>query len=297
MNSFHPIATLIYYAGIIGLSMFSDSPVFLVISLIAAVIYEFYLQTVDEGIYFAGRTLRSVLLMLLIIFLFSSIINGLFTHNGATVLFYIGPNRITKEAFIYGMVMSLMISSVIVWFISFGRIMTSDKLIHVFGGLAPVLGLTISMIFRFIPLLRRRYKEIRMGQASLGRGNIKGPINKIRQFTKEISILLSWSLEASIESADSMTARGYGLPGRTSYRIFTFEKRDGVLIALVIILTSFVGLTFFLGAGRVYYYPEFRFADSEYGYLFGPAIMAFILLAFMPFAIDLIGEYRWRKSA
>ena len=83
-----------------------------------------------------------------------------------------------------------------------------------------MLGLTLSMIFRFIPLLKARFREISMGQRCMGRHVTGGFMAKLRQVTKEVSILISWSLEAAIETSDSMEARGYGLPGRTSFHLF-----------------------------------------------------------------------------
>ena len=292
MKDFHPIVTTMYYAAIIGLSMFSDSPVFLIMSLIGATLYALYIKKEKES-----TDLRFVLGLIIVVLILSSLVNGLFTHNGATVLFYLGPNRITLEAFLYGLSMGLMIVTVIIWFMSFGEIMTSDKLIDVFGRLAPVIGLTISMIFRFIPLLRRRYKDIRMGQISLGRTEIKGPINKIKQKVKEMSILISWSLEASIENADSMAARGYGLPGRTSYRVFRFENRDLVMTIIIVFLSLCSALTLIKGGWRYYYYPEFRFAGNTLDPISIMGIIAFFTLVFLPLIRDMYGEFRWKRSA
>ena len=292
MKNFHPIVTVIYYAAIIGLSMFSDSPVFLILSLIGAISYAVCSKDGE-----AGKTIGSIIAVIAIILTFATLINGFFTHNGATVLFYLGPNRVTLEAFIYGLVMGLMIVTVIIWFMSFGVVMSSDKLIDVFGRMAPVIGLTISMIFRFIPLLKRRYRDIKMGQVSLGRGDIKGPINILRQKVKELSILISWSLEASIESADSMAARGYGLPGRTSYRVFKFNNRDMAAIVSVLLLTVLAIICYIKGSYRVYYYPTVRFAGEHNNVIGVIGLIAFVVLALLPTAIDLYGDYKWRKSA
>ena len=69
--------------------------------------------------------------------------------------------------------------------------MTSDKFIYLFGKAAPVLGLTLSMVFRFLPLLKIRYQEISMGQKCMGRHGQKGIIARARQTVKEVSILIS----------------------------------------------------------------------------------------------------------
>ena len=269
--------------------MFLDSPLFLVASLLGGLFYVSYLKGKDR--------FKRGFLVLFFICLFGTLMNGLFTHNGASTLFYIGPNRITVEAIVYGLVMSTKISAVIIWFMSFSEIMTSDKLINIFGHLAPVLGLTVSMIFRFIPLLKRRYNEIRIGQLSLGRGEVKGPINKLSQRIKELSVLISWSLEASIESADSMAARGYGLPGRTSYRIFKFDKRDGIISFISLVLACVTGMLLYLGAWRIYYYPVIQSYDNTTVGVQTVCIMTFIVLAFFPLLFDLYEDYKWKKLA
>ena len=308
MRNYHPWVSTVYYVAIIGLTMFSNSPVLLFISFFAAVIYALYLKSIDGeqgefddslGGATPGSLLKRIAIMFIFISLFGCIINGFFTHNGATVLFYIGPNRITLEAFIYGGVMALLVVSVITWFMSFGVVMTSDKLINVFGRLSPVLGLTVSMIFRFIPLLRKRYKEIKMGQKALGRsiGETKGFINKMRQGIKEISILVSWSLEASIESADSMSARGYGLPGRTSYRIFKFGRRDSLMIGVILLLAAVVITGFAMGVSKTYYYPTFEIEGNNQGTLTALMYTAFTLLALLPTIVEYMGELAWKKSA
>lgn len=289
MKNYHPSAIAIYYGVILAITMFSNSPVILGISLLAATLYMVYLKGMDS--------LKNILLLLAFVVVISGLMNGLFTHNGATVLFYLGGNRITFEAFVYGFVMALMIVSVLIWFMSFGEIMTSDKLIHIFGKLAPVIGLTISMIFRLVPLLRRRYRDIRMGQISLGRGEVKGPINILKQRVKEISILISWSLEASIESADSMSARGYGLPGRTGYVIYKFSPRDYLVIALSLILGIAVAATYYFGALGLYYYPEIRPKASVTPLTTGLALFSFTILAFLPIILELQDDLQWKKSA
>ena len=286
----HPLVTTVYYAVVICFTMFCGSPVFLGISLAAAFIHSVIIK--------GTSSIKGSLALILGLTVFAALINVLFTHNGETVLFYIGGNRITLEAFVYGLVMSMVISSVIMWFSGFGEVMTSDKLIYVFGKAAPSIGLVVSMIFRFIPLLKERYYEIHAGQTALGRGSLTGIMPRIRQTLKEVSILVSWSLEASIESADSMTARGYGLKGRTSFHLFRFDRREAARLLLVLGLGAAASAARLMGAGVMYIYPVIRPGDEGVP----PAvritgIAAFTLLALIPAAADIYGEYQWKRSA
>lgn len=286
--SAHPIVTASYYTVVIGLLMFSNSPPILASAILAGLLYDMLLKGV--------KSLRNNIVIVLFMTILSMAINVMFTHNGSTVLFYLGNNRFTLEAAVYGFAMALMISSVIVWFASFNVVMTSEKLIYLFGRFAPVLGLTLSMIFRFVPLLKTRFAMIRNGQKALGASDAQGFLVKIKRFTKEVSILISWSLEASIESADSMAARGYGLKGRSSYSLFKFKNSDFLMLVLIVVLGSINGAAYAMGFGRLYYYPVIRAivkSSSAFGLL---GYISFLCLLIMPLAMDLVGELKWKKS-
>lgn len=207
-KDYHPIVNVAYFTFSVGLTALSNDPRFILLSLFFLWAYSVILK--------GRKMILTNILMIIPIMIIMAVINTFFTHNGATVLFFINDMRITLEALIYGIFGALTISAVIIWFICFSEVMSSDKLIYIFGKTRPVLGLTLSMIFRFIPLLKERFNEIRLGQRCMKRAEDERFFVKIRQFVKEISILISWSLESAIETADSMESRGYGLRGRTS---------------------------------------------------------------------------------
>ena len=186
-----------------------------------------------------------------------------------------------------------MLTSVIVWFASFNIIMTSDKFIYIFGKAAPVLGLTLSMIFRFIPLLKSRFAEISMGQKCMGRGQQKGFLKKTRLILKEVSILISWSLEASIETADSMEARGYGLKGRTGFHLFKLTKRDLRALVAIAVTGGISAAGCIMGRTSIYYYPVIK--AGEFDVMTIAAAAAYALLLVIPFAIDMRGEVKWKQ--
>ena len=284
----HPVVTASYYAIVIGILMFSNSPLFLISAIALGMCYDMLLK--------GRKSLRNNLFIILFMSFLTVLINALFTHNGSTVLFYLGNNRVTLEAACYGLAMALMLSGVVIWFSSFNVVMTSEKLIYILGRFAPVLGLTLSMIFRFVPLLRTRFELIGEGQKALYAGDEKGFIGKIRQFGKEVSILVSWSLESSIESADSMAARGYGLKGRTSYNLFKIRAADIMTLLLSMLLGGVTITSYAAGVNKLYYYPVIRVVESSPKWLELAGYISFIALLAMPLAIDLIGELRWKKS-
>lgn len=283
-SEYHPAVNFIFFLFAIGITMFSMDPVFLAATLIGS-----WLWSVLLG---GQKAIKFNLLMTAPVMIVMAVINTLFTHNGATVLFYLNNNRITLEAFIFGMAGAVMISAVIVWFTCFNKVMTSDKFIYLFGKVAPVLGLTLSMIFRFIPLLKSRYNEISMGQKCMGRHVQKGFFAKGRQLIKEVSILVSWSLEASIETSDSMEARGYGLPNRSSFHLFKFDDRDKKLTVYLMITGLIATVGCILGKTTIYYFPVIMIGQWDLFKVI--TLVSYIMLLVAPLVIDVLGEKKWQ---
>ena len=285
-SSYHPLVTFTYFCTVILISMFSMSPVFLAMSFSVGLAYSIVL-----GGWKAARFNLAFAVPILII---TTVINPLSNHHGVTVLFYLNDNAITAEAILYGLASATMLVSVVMWFSCFNKIMTADKIIYLFGRVIPVVALLISMCFRFIPLLKSRFREIHEGQKCMGRKYPRRAlVKKGRQLAKEISILIAWSLEAAIETSDSMEARGYGLHCRTSFHIFKFAKRDrnALIIIAVMALTVLAGC--FLGVNSIYYYPAV--VDPSPWALTLPFACVYLALLVLPLIIDIRGEKTWLK--
>jgi len=293
-SGYHPIVNLTYYITVIGITVFSTSPWFLGATFVMAWIYSILL---------GGRlSIRMNLILVFWIIVIMAVINVIFTHEGETVLFYLNGNRITAEALIYGLSSAVMLSSVIIWFSGFNVIMTAEKLIYLFGRIAPVLGLTLSMIFRYIPLLKDRYEEVHMGQQCLdpeagliNRPGGKQPILKrLRQAGKNVSVLISWSLESSIENADSMEARGYGLKGRTSFHLYRFAARDTLMEIWLCILGLICIGGCVLDKTEAVFYPTYEV--HPFDGVTAVTFVAFALLLTTPVILDITGELKWKRS-
>ena len=287
-SGFHPWVNLIFFCLAIGITMFSQSLWFLAVTTIAAWLYSVMLSGVKQLKFNAAVTVWSVVVF--------GLVNGLFVHNGATVLFYISGNRITLEAILYGISMSVMFAAMVIWFSCFNVIMTAEKLIFIFGKFAPVLGLTLSMIFRYIPLLKARFQEIRLGQECLGRNmdRQKGFISKVRQYGKELSILISWSLESSIEGADSMEARGYGLRGRTSFHLYRFTSRDALCTAVLLLFAAGAFYGMLKGKASTLFYPVC--VVPGFDVVTALSMISFAAMLLTPAVMDIYGEVRWRRA-
>ena len=168
----------------------------------------------------------------------TALINPAFNHEGVTIIDYLpSGNPLTLESIIYGLCAAAMIVSVICHFSCYNEIMTSDKFICLFGRIIPAMSLIISMTLRFVPKFAAQLKVVTNAQRCMGRDVSEGSIIKrAKNGLNILGIMTTWSLENAIETADSMKSRGYGIPGRTAFTIFTFDKRDWK--ALICILVS-----------------------------------------------------------
>lgn len=284
--TYHPLVNLVYFALVIGITMFSMSPYFVAATIVGAWAYSILLK--------GKPALKFNLFMSIPMVLVMMVVNTFFNNNGEMVLFYLNTSRVTLEAMVFGFVGGLVLVAVVVWFSCFNVVMTSDKLIYLFGKVAPVLGLTLSMIFRFIPLLKSRFAEISLGQKCMGRGHDQGNlIKRARQLVKEISILIAWSLEASIESADSMEARGYGLKGRTSFHLFKLSSRDYIALGAMAV----TGIPVIIGCAKdmtnMYFFPKLVIESLDLQTAL--MLLCYAVLIVIPMIIDIVGELKWRQ--
>ena len=99
-------------------------------------------------------------------------------------------------------------------------------------------------------------------------------------------------MENAIETADSMRARGYGLPGRTAFSIFRFESRDARLLAWLLACGGLVIFGWAAGALAWRYYPTVRGGFTGLTALCAAAELA---LALTPWAIDAWEARKWNS--
>ncbi|QNM05709.1 energy-coupling factor transporter transmembrane component T [Qiania dongpingensis] len=284
-EGYHPVVNFTYFLMVLLITMFSMHPLFLAMTFLVSFLYSFMLE--------GGKAVKRNLCFLIPIVLLAVLLNPLFTQRGQTILFYLNDAAVTMEAVAFGVAAAIMFTSMIIWFSCFSCVMNTDKFIYLFGRIIPSVGLVLSMCFRFIPLLKRRFREIAQGQKYLGR-NFTGQklFRRVRQLGKEISILIAWSLEAGIETSDSMEARGYGLKGRSSYSIFRFDRRDAFMLTSIAALSGIVIYGCFQKVNSILYYPRIVF--REVTALSAVVYIAYGILLLLPIYIELQGEIKWK---
>lgn len=286
-KAYHPINGMLYFIAVIGFSTVFMHPASLAFSLVGSFAMCFFTRGV-------GRTVRALAYMLPVALL-AAVINPAFNHRGVTVLAYLpSGNPLTLESIVYGLAASAMIVSVILWFSCLGEIMTSDKIIYLFGRVIPSLSLIFSMTLRFVPRLLLQLKDISRSQRCVGRGDVgKGVLERARGGLSVISALTTMALENSVETADSMKARGYGLPGRTAFSIFRFDRRDAVFLSVTVILSVYIIVGGIFDGMYCRYFPSVKLSGAS---MFEISVFAaYFVLCMLPCVIELWEVIRWRR--
>ena len=284
---FHPAINLLYFTAVIGFAMFFTHPACLAISLICAFTYSVYINR--------KKAIRFTLIYMLPLLIITALLNPLFNHAGGTILTYLpSGNPLTLESTMYGIAAALMLITVIAWFSCFNEVMTSDKFVYLFGRIIPGLSLILSMALRFVPRFKAQIKIISNAQKCVGRDISNGNIlRKIKHGVKILSILVTWALENAIETADSMKGRGYGLPGRTAFSIFRFDRRDGYALLYILACAAIVIAGTATDAYRFRYFPTIRFYWS--GFSTALVFIAYLALGAFPIAVNIKEEVVWNR--
>ena len=282
----HPVVNFMYFSLVIGFSMFLMHPVCLFISLICAVFYYVKLK--------GGKALRFMARYALPLMIVTALVNPAFNHRGVMILCYLPTgNPLTLESIIYGLTAAVMLVSVLVWFACYTEIMTSDKFVYLFGKVIPALSLVLSMTLRFVPRFKEQLERVKEAQRGMGKFvEESSPLGKLKSALSCFSVMATWALESSIETADSMKSRGYGLRGRTAFSIYTFTERDKSIMA-------WLGLcAFFLLSGCVSGNLYWQYFPSIRGMLAEPLTIgleaAYFGLCITPTAIDFWEDRQWR---
>ena len=109
------------------------------------------------------------------------------------------------------------------------QVLTSDKVMTLFGGVAPTIGLMLSMTARLVPQFVRRGNGIadveRACTAARPAEEPAGKLAVMRGYLRRTSVLMGWGMEDSLETAGAMKARGWGAAARrTTYARYRFRR-------------------------------------------------------------------------
>lgn len=273
IKNLHPFVLFAYFFFVIFTAVFTFNPLFLLPALFGALLLLIKL----DGI----KTVK-VLIAYIIIFILIALSNPLFSHNGATVLFFINDSRITFESLVYGICAALMIVSALMWFNCFNKVFDSEKIMYLLGRIFPKLALVFSMTLGFIPRMIKDFKSINNAQKSVKQSRIK-------RYIGSFSAVITRSMENSIITSDSMNARGYMLKGRTFFHRYRFTVTDAVYLCIFSILF----VLSLLWKSEVTFYPVIQMNLTALNCI---SVISYFILAILPFILEAKEALKWKLS-
>ena len=232
-SKLHPAVNLLFFIGAICFGVLLQHPVYLLAGIFASGVYYLFLN---------GRKGIKNILLMIPLFIFVTLFNPIVNTRGVTVLFTYLDRPYTLEALVYGIAVAATFVLMLLWFGCYGKVLTGDKFTCLFGNLAPSLSLLLVMVFRMIPNLIQKAKQIIGVRNSIGKGTAeKSSIkDKLNSGMTVIGVLTSWALEGSITTSDSMRSRGYSTSKRTSFMIYRMTATDWISVFFMLILLGVV---------------------------------------------------------
>ena len=282
--SLHPIVEMLYFLSVLIITMFAVNPILLIIALLGGMSFFAVLEK-KEGLF-------KILGFYVTIFIVITFTNPLFSHNGATPLFFIYDSPITLEALLYGMNIGVMLVAVISWFRCFNLVMTSDKLLYLFGKVSPKLSIVMSSALRFIPLFKLQVGRIRQIQTAMGLFSTESWTDRLRGSLRVYSALITWALENAIDTGSSMRSRGYGLKHRSQFVMYRFRYTDWIATVLLIILDIIIVISIGEGELDFKFYPGISITHLGLTQL--SAYLAFGIISFLPVILEIKENVQWK---
>ena len=279
----HPTALFIYFLTVILLPMFVLDPIILALSLLGAALCLLCVRKSEE---------KSGILLYSLLFFGITIINPLISHNGETELFFINNKPVTLEAVIYGAVSAVMIIGILIWFRSFSAVMTGEKLLYLVGSVLPKTSVILCTALRYIPLFKKQHEKIRATQTAMGLYTADNITDKLKGSARVFSILTTWSLENSIDTADSMKARGYGLKHRTAFSLYKYHISD-IVFTIITVLLAASAITFAaVGGLSMQFYPTIALPETTA--LIVVCYISYGALSLLPAVLEITEILKWR---
>lgn len=278
--TYNPIVCFVYFAGTIVISMLTMHPAAASLSLVMAAICYINIH---------GRDAFKLIGVMLPICVLLALANPVFNTRGDTVLFtYMGGRMFTLEALYYGIVLAAMFVSVIIWFFVYHKVMTADKLLYVFGGLVPTVGLVLSMILRLVPYYGNHIKNISAVRKAMSCGSE----DKTMETANIMLAMLSWSLEEGIVTSDSMKCRGYGCGKRSRFSVYSFKAGDILFMLWIIVLILCIIMCKAKKGLEAVFLPHINISGVDNGY-FVMGLVAMVLYFSTPILINVTEAVKW----
>lgn len=249
IQAIHPFVMFFYYICMGFFAMFFNHPIFLLAGCFALIA----VNLSHDG----GQAMKQWASLMATMTVLIIVINPFINTRGTHVLLHVFGRQVTFEAVLYGVVTAMSLLMILLLFVSLNSVLNGNKLLYIFARILPRTAFLIMMSIRFVPLLKRRLTEIQDVQRLKGMTMTQGTLReRAKSGMSMLQILLSWSLEEAVETADSMKARGYGTGKRRPYIPYRMTRSDKGWLSYLVVVFALCVTGGFLGSGKIIIYPE-----------------------------------------
>lgn len=283
-SNFHPAVLLCQFISILLTVMFTFNPVIQITSVIGAVLCMITIGQADK--------LKKNLKYYMIIFIIVCLTNPLFSQYGQTILIKYKFIVITFESLMYGAGLGINIIGVIIWCQAYSFMISTEKYMALFKGKSPKISLILAVTLRYIPMLRRRWKEILNTQRALGMYPTKKDLKKVKFFLSCFLALMSWSFESAADTTNSILSRSCKDAKKTNYIFYKIKKSDIFLMIIYAFMLLLFGFFALKGCIDFEYYPIIKAQNINIEVI--AAFTSFCILIFSPSLIELKEALAWK---
>lgn len=294
-DSYHPLVLMLYSVCVLVCAMLFFQPVYIALS----VLFGFALHVCLSGWRASVRPLRWELPFIAVIVL----LNGLFSSNGVTVLFSIAGHAFYLEPFVFGLAMGFTLLAALLWFADVARLVGLDRLMELGAARLPNVTMMVALCARLVPRLLREGRQISTVQgvclATAGNAAADTPPRRspVRRFVRassrqlrSASVLMGLSMEDSLDTADSMRARGWGATShRSVYHKTRFAAADARALIVIVALVASCVILSVKGWTGYSFYPFLDPVGMQVGYV------VYALLLALPFFEYIREVIRWKR--
>ena len=276
--TFHPLAVLFYYSVLLVLASATKQPLLIVIVLFSSIIYSLLLYGRKETF---SNILYDALVTLLIV-----LASAAFKHNGVTPLFFWNDQPVTKESLIWAMALGGLVTTISFVYRNAIHDLPMDKLLFVGRLIWPTLGMGLSMAIRFVPLCKERFYRMHAAQKTIGYYATASSFDRLVGWVKTFYEAVIWTFDQCFHKSDVMRARGYHLPHKTTFHLYSWHISDFVL---VVSLATVMSVFFAIYPNIAYYYfPQIKEMQV-------PTIVLVVslIMALLPVMLELKERIKW----
>lgn len=278
----HAAVPVTYFAGTIVLALFALQPVYVTLSLAGAFAYSL-----------ACRGLRATLLKLrwqLPMIAVVALANPLFSAQGSTVAWRLGPVVAYWESIAFGLTMGALLAASILWFENAAATLPADRVLGLLGARLPVVSTMVVMVAQLVPQLLARGRTTGSALDACTAAGIPEP-TPVSRAARLSGVIMSWAMEDSLERSDAMRARGWGATRRrTSYRRRRLAPSDAAMLALVALLLAANAALVAIACSQWHFYPTMARLVPWWGYV------PYAALVLVPTALAVAEDLSWRLS-